>query len=460
MQLEKEITRAIRHIAASDTQSSPSIEEQACIASRVLNDVTEGSYHFENAESIVLKQGSKKRLAKRYTDRYSSENILCQCIKQVLDNDFRVRYPNRNKISRSLFDILSAVIQMTDYTIVKFDFKNYFNSISSDYAFKKIIESRISDRLMRQVISDYCNKTKFAFAGLPTSNAIAEIMASEFDKLIEQSFEKMGVIFYSRYIDDSVLILNRYVEDRAIRMKLDDILDAVFRDKETNAHYCCKTRFNRSKYSYISSRTITPNPVSFDFLGYEFWLKNSTPGKTKIQCGITQDKRLKYQKRLEKLIKLYTDHNSTDYQNIELLRHRVAAFSSREVYLSSKHQTSVWKVKGFISNYGELRFLLGTKRLHPETDLYLKNMVKDAFLQAGFLPGFVVDSDKIDSGYNLYHNMKKNKTLLLVDGIGYDYRALVNLCGQVGISNIEANGKKRTYSSLVRDYLIKVKVGF
>ena len=32
MQLEKEIARAIKHIAASDTQSSPSIDEQARIA--------------------------------------------------------------------------------------------------------------------------------------------------------------------------------------------------------------------------------------------------------------------------------------------------------------------------------------------------------------------------------------------------------------------------------------------
>ena len=55
--------------------------------------------------------------------------------------------------------------------------------------------------------------------------------------------------------------------------------------------------------------------------------------------------------------------------------------------------------------------------------------------------------------------MQKNKTLLLVDGIGYDYRALVNLCNQIGISNFEVGGEKRTYSSLVREYLIKVKVG-
>ena len=80
---------------------------------------------------------------------------------------------------------------------------------------------------MRELISDYCIKTKYAFAGLPTSNAIAEIIASEFDALVEQEFGSLGVIFYSRYIDDSVLILNRHVDEREIRIKLDSILDAV-----------------------------------------------------------------------------------------------------------------------------------------------------------------------------------------------------------------------------------------
>lgn len=460
MQLEKEITRAVKHLAATDTQSSLSSEEQSQIASRVINDVVAGVHDFENTEIIVLKQGSKKRLAKRFTDRFSTENVLCQCIKQVLDNDFRVKYPNRNKISRSLFDILSAVIQMTDFTIVRFDFKDYFNSISSEYAYKKIIANKISDRIMREIISDYCTKTKFAYAGLPTSNAIAEIIASEFDALVKQEFGELGVIFYSRYIDDSVLILNKHVDERIIRMKLDGILDAVFGDKNINSKKRCKTKFNRSKYSFISRRTLMTTPVSFDFLGYEFWLNTSSSGKPKIQYGITLEKRLKYRKRLEQIIKLYTDHSSPDYQNTELLRHRVVAFTSREVYQSTKNKTSVWKAKGFISNYGELRFLLGTKYLHPDTDTYLKTMIKDVFLQAGLMPGFIVDSDKLDSGYNLYHNMKKNKTLLLVDGIGYDYKSLVNLCSQIGISNIEASGKKRTYSSLVRDYLIKIKVGY
>lgn len=56
--------------------------------------------------------------------------------------------------------------------------------------------------------------------------------------------------------------------------------------------------------------------------------------------------------------------------------------------------------------------------------------------------------------------MKSNKTILLVDHIGYDYNALVNLCKQVEISNIDTNGRRRGYGTLVRDYLIKVRVGY
>ena len=56
--------------------------------------------------------------------------------------------------------------------------------------------------------------------------------------------------------------------------------------------------------------------------------------------------------------------------------------------------------------------------------------------------------------------MKRNKTILLVDNIGYDYSSLKNLCKQIDISDTDAYGKKRGYGTLVRDYLIKVKVGY
>jgi hypothetical protein len=64
------------------------------------------------------------------------------------------------------------------------------------------------------------------------------------------------------------------------------------------------------------------------------------------------------------------------------------------------------------------------------------------------------------SGYNLFDNMKRNKTLLLVKHIGYDYQALVKLCDSIGINGTDSKGVKRGYGTLVRDYLIKTKVGY
>lgn len=460
MQLEKEIDRAIRHISAKDTQGNLSKEELLELAEKVKDNAKNGSYCFEKNSIIVLQQNSKKRLVKRYENSYSTENVLCQCIKQILDDDFKIKYPNRNKISRALFAILSATIQMADFTIVRFDFKNYFNSVSAEYAFKKYIQNKISDRFMRSLIDEFCKKTEYTFAGFPTSNAIAEIIATEYDLLIERVFDSFGIVFYSRYIDDCILILNRHVEETTIKKMLGDILSSVFADKEIDTKKRCKTTYNNHKYSYISKRTLTQTPKAFDFLGYEFWLNLPPTGKVEIKYGITQEKRIKYQKRVDNIIKQYTDPDSADYQKIELLRHRILAFSSRVVYLNDKRKNNNWKVKGFISNYGELRYLIGTDALHLDTEKYLKDMIKEAFLRSGISTYFSNEIGEIKSGYNLFHNLQVNKTLLLVDGIGYDYKSLVKLCSQINISNIDSNGKKRTYSSLVREYLIKIKIGY
>ena len=80
-------------------------------------------------------------------------------------------------------------------------------------------------------------------------------------------------------------------------------------------------------------------------------------------------------------------------------------------------------MKGFISNYGELRYLLDKPSVLPGTKDFLLNMIRDAFLNNGVsLPYFMKPN-----GYNLFESMKKNKTILLVDNIGYDYNSLVNL---------------------------------
>ena len=444
MSIKKEIDRAVKLTAALNGNTTPKTPaEQDQIVLTVEEAVRNSAFNFNNATSAVLSQDGKKRLVKRYTDLYSPEHILCQCIKQILDRTFKVRYPNRNKISH--------------------DLKDYFNSISSIYVFEKYLRSNLTDRHEIDLIKAFVYSTKRSYAGLCTSNALAEIIATHFDKAIRKKFSSNGVIYYERYIDDCVLVLNEHMEESETKDLLNAVLLEVFHDTSLKCLQC-KTEFNWKKFGYISRRKVLSQKCSIDFLGYEFWFSSKQIRKgaeITIQYGITLAKQNKYRNRLDSFISSYTNLSSPDYGKIELLRHRIAAFSSREVYLTKHFRTSVWRVKGFISNYGELRYLLDTGLIEANTEAFLKDAIDDAFKKAGInKPYFLMGGGKINCGYNLYGNMKSNKTILLVDHIGYDYNALVNLCKQIGINNIDASGRRRGYGTLVRDYLIKVRVGY
>ena len=92
--------------------------------------------------------------------------------------------------------------------------------------------------------------------------------------------------------------------------------------------------------------------------------------------------------------------------------------------------------------------------LTADTEDFLKNSIQRAFTNKGLpLPYFLTGRQE-ESIYNLYNNMLNYRTLLFVEPIGIDRKGLDRLCSQIGISNAS-----KSYDGLVRDYLIKVKVG-
>jgi hypothetical protein len=146
MRLDDGILRAVKHQAANDTQTKKTAEEIDSISKAVKEATENTTYDFFKSKSIVLNQGGKKRFVKQFPDIYSAESVLCQYIKQILDRNFKVKYPNRNKSIRMLFNILTAVKQMSNFTIVRFDFKDYFNSVSTVYVFNKFLKTKLTDR--------------------------------------------------------------------------------------------------------------------------------------------------------------------------------------------------------------------------------------------------------------------------------------------------------------------------
>ena len=459
MQFNDEIARAVKHQAAIDKNKRKTKEEIDDIISALNTKIKQKQYDFTKSEFIILNKNRKKRFVKQFKELYSAESVLCQCIKHILDKAFKVRYPNRNKSIRMLFGVLTAIKQMSDFTIVRFDFKDYFNSVSAIYVFEKFIRMKLSDRFETDLVYEFSKKTKYAYAGFCTSNVIAEIIAGEFDESLKIALINKGIIFYERYIDDAVIIFNDHIEECEILEVLQKVLESVFRDKSISVQQKCRTQLNNKKFSYISKRNMGNNTASFDYLGYEFWIEPQTK-TTEIKYGITQSKRDKYNKRVDKFISCFLDQYHSDFNNIELLRHRIAAFTSRSVYQNKKFNSYIWKVKGLIANYGELRYLLHTKLIENRTRDFLENMVNEAFSRASITIPYFLKGSQGKAGYNLLENMRENKTLLLVKQIGYDDLSLIKLCAQIGINNTDKNGHKRGYGTLVREYLIKTKVGY
>lgn len=412
------------------------------------------SYNFKNYSTLKLRQGSDRRTVKMYSP-FSSEELLCIYLKRVLDKKYHISYPNRNTFIRSLFDTIYGLKDMSDYVIFKFDFSDFFNSVSSVYVYQKYIKEVGLERFQSELLREFVESTEYAYAGLNTSNILCEIAAKSFDSLVMQKFKDAGLILYKRYVDDGIIIFNRYIsKDDCVACIQDAIKEAFYDCASANAA-SCKVELNSGKTAYIARRNMVVggNASEFDFLGYVFVLNAKIGGKTEkteFQYGITDKKILKYTKRINAIVREY---NEAPQKNMELLRHQIKAFTHRTVYRINRYKSVIWKSKGFLSNYCELRFHMD--ELTPKTEKFLKEVVRDAFAINGVaLPYFMTNKDG-ESIYSLYNNMRKYRTLLLVEMIGIDCGTLKKMCSQVGIDVTTGKG----YDGLVRDYLIKVKVG-
>lgn len=453
--INSEVIRIVEyHNSILNLSEQKNKDEIDVIVQQTMQSFEQKTYDFSNYKSLVLKEGDKERLVKQYED-WSSEQFLCIYLKRCLDKIFKIAYPNRNDYMQNLFGTIAAVQNMKDFTIVKFDFEDFFNSISSEYVFLKYIKSSKLERFQKDLFKDFVAQCKYCYAGLNTSNVMAEMAARDFDNLISTVFFDKGLIFYKRYVDDGILIFNSYISEVECLYNIEKAIEQVFCGQLHDCSCICSTRLNKSanKFKYISKRQLNQNidtSYDFDFLGYKFLLASDDKGITQIKFGITDKKIKKYTKKIEEIVQEYKDNG-----DMELFRHKLRAFSSRTVYRRKKYTSQVWKVKGFISNYNELRYHL--HRLDSSTEIFLKDGIRNVISSHSVAEPYFLKGIPEESPYSLYYNLKRNRTLLFEENkkIGISRESLVAMCHQIGIVTSE----NKRYGTLLREYLIKIKVG-
>ncbi len=380
------------------------------------------------------------RLVTQFDD-LSAENIVLLHLKYQLKKVFRVNFSNRNKIIEELFDKLRVARSLKDLTIIKFDFKNYFYSVSTEYIYNTYIQNSRLSREDKDYIDLLCKSNSYCVAGLPVFNYFIEMISIDFDKVLRAKLSKYGLVYYERYVDDGVVILNKYIRKKDVRKILDEAMEEVFHSSTTKN----KVKVNESKFVVINRRYLRQDCV-FDFLGYEFFLKSDFK---KINVGITKRKRSKYQEKVNKLIR--ENYVLGNKQSEEKVRHLIKAHSSRVVYFapSAKHR-GVWVSKGIIANYNKLKDY--PNNIDKDTAKFMKEMYFVAFRKAGYTPPHYLSNPR----YCLFDNMASNRAMIFNELIGMPKDALINTMKETGFTPTPT----KDYNYLVKDYLIHIKIGY
>ena len=405
------------------------------------------TYDFSSFSREVYSQSGKKRVIYSFP-KLSVENMLSHYLKQQLDRAFHIKYASRRKIINLLFNTLVATKNMNDFVIVRADFKSFFDSVKSEYVYEKYILPSIIKREDKQLLEKYVENFKYCYAGLCLSNGMTEIVCKDFDIVLKARLSEYGVFFYERYVDDMLIMFNNYISENRIKNIIRETIIEVFGS--------CPVRLSSSpgKFSYISRRNLVSSQ-NFNFLGYEFFILKTVNGRRDeiidFEYGIAEKKRTKYSNMIERA---FINYKLTG--NDEVFRQQLKIFSSRVVIARQILGSNFdWLTKGVIANYNELQNVCHYLNVDTKTflsDLFYQLLRKYDIKRPYFLPKRTSNEESI---YNLYSNMKRNRSLLFEESIGVPKEVVLEWIHKID-PFYSAYGKD--YYRSVVEYLEMIKI--
>ncbi len=394
----------------------------------------------------TLTQGKKKRKIYQYSDD-SIEKFMCSYLSRELAIYFKVKYANRNKMLIELFDKLKVINDLNDFVIVRCDFKSFFDSVPTNFIFQNYIESSNINRENKKYIEDFSNTLDYCRAGISLCNILTELPCREFDKKLTAIMKNFGIIFYGRYVDDFLIITNKYISEDKVKEVINGVIKEAFKD-------CEKVMLNDTKFVYISRRNLSLEQQSvkyFDFLGYKISISNDNSEKKRkidIKYGITTDKMDKYKRQFNKLIKEYQKNG-----NLELLRQRTKFYACRIVtHLNSSNSKPIWIARGIVSNYSELTNYINY--LDLDTESFFKKCINDIYKRNNVKAYFIQNNTDYNA-YNLYANFANKRSIIFDPKIGVKEKTLRNWIYKIDGEEY----KPASYREVMFHYLNEMKIG-
>lgn len=282
---------------------------------------------------LRLKNGPVVLGKQTYTVEKSLSNFLfAKQTQKNLVKVFRVKPSVRNEIIAQLKAVLSDGLHKV---IVKTDIKEFYESIPHKELLA-IIESNkllsvISKKYIRDLLEEYKKIGKRKSVGIPRGIGVSAYLSEIYMRRLDECLKKIpGLIYYSRYVDDIVMVFgyeptmtNAYFKEK-IKSVCEE-LGLKYHDKKTKI-----LQVDKGKKS-----------ESFEFLGYRIIFNTSSADKeTYIDFDLSDKKKQKLQNRVKKSFEQY-NRAKNKRTGGHLLYNRIRFLTSNTKLVNNKNNIVV-----------------------------------------------------------------------------------------------------------------------
>lgn len=432
-----------------------------------MNELEIANYIKENSEisAFKFKEIISGRKVIDITTIPIKEQMILKYYQLLLQSIFKIQYPNRTNIMKHFMNIVPFLESYNNYSIYKFDLKNFFPSIDVNKIEEEIKKSDLLYDYEINFLMKYLKENKSLTPGIGLNNCLIEILGNKFDKFLSTCLKNDNIIYYDRYVDDGILIFDEIENKKEIEKKVKKYIHFIFGKK---------VEVNKNKTKFISKA----DSFNIEYLGYNFYKNNDnygTKNKDEIKFGIATKKIDKSRARIKRIIIEFQKDG-----NFELLKYRLDSIYKRRVYVGKKknQNTIRWQVRGISQDYKELKkFILNessvlnvfkeeSKKLKKSIQKDLKSIEKIKINEADKIKRInkIIDSKKTILKEKKYKKqfayIDEKSQNLLTGQIILDIFEEINIAAPIEIQNYVINKRYLSFFLKNKAMLFHKDIGF
>ncbi|AWY43770.1 hypothetical protein DKY63_29170 [Pseudomonas putida] len=255
-----------RTLRKSDFLTTPRLRNPTIKMQIIADALERARLGFEGYGFLLTTKVKKKTI---YRIKNFSDELILRKINKNIQRNTKLPNASRDSIVANIKNILSEGVS---YRVYRLDVKSFYESFQVEDVISTISKISKLSPTTKKMVKDLLTHHKSSGGlgvprGLALSATLSEVMMLQFDKDIRN---QPGVFFYSRYVDDIIIISSGNEDESKFTNTVSKLLPKglLLNDKKT---IICHATQDIKPFKHTSP---APNDVlTFEFLGYQLTVR-------------------------------------------------------------------------------------------------------------------------------------------------------------------------------------------